>query len=170
MYDDDALYVIWRVEDAWVRAVAQHLHDRVWRDSCVEMFFTPGPEVSAGYFNLEINCGGVMLFASHLAPRDHRRLVFEADCAAVDVYHSLPSRIDVEIAEPTTWTVAYRLPFRILHAYLPVTTPAPGARWRANLYKCADESTHPHWLTWAPIESTKPDFHRPDSFGVLEFD
>ena len=61
-YDDSALYVMFRVEDRYVRAVADHHQGNVCRDSCVEFFFTPGSDVSNGYFNIEMNCGGTMLF------------------------------------------------------------------------------------------------------------
>ncbi|MCB0276848.1 MAG: diguanylate cyclase, partial [Calditrichaeota bacterium] len=27
-----------------------------------------------------------------------------------------------------------------------------------------------HWLTWAPVEHPKPNFHLPEFFGTLVFD
>ena len=68
MYDSNALYVIFRVEDKYVRAVAQH-QGNVCCDSCVEFFFTPSEDIKTGYFNLETNCGGTMLFHHQLVPR-----------------------------------------------------------------------------------------------------
>jgi len=50
-----------------------------------------------------------------------------------------------------------------------VANPAPGVAWRANLNKCADGMSHPHWLTWAPVGVPRPDLHRPEFFGILEF-
>jgi len=38
----------------------------------------------------------------------------------------------------------------------------------ANFYKCADKLQHPHWLNWSPVDFPKPNFHLPQSFGVLE--
>ena len=29
--------------------------------------------------------------------------------------------------------------------------PTLSRGWRGNFYKCADESSHPHWASWAPI-------------------
>ena len=40
--DSANLYVIFRVEDRYVRAVATEHQGSVWEDSCVEFFFTPG--------------------------------------------------------------------------------------------------------------------------------
>ena len=41
---------------------------------------------------------------------------------------------------------------------------------RANFYKCGDKTAHPHYLSWSPIDTPKPDFHRPDFFGELLLD
>ena len=76
-----------------------------------------------------------------------------------------------EISEATQWTVAYRLPVEMLTKYFPVDVlqPDAGVTWRANLYKCADDTSHPHWLTWSPVEFERPDFHRPQTFAFLKF-
>lgn len=50
-----------------------------------------------------------------------------------------------------------------------VDKPAPGTRWRANFYKCADKTSHPHWLTWAPVDYPKPKFHLSGFLGWIEF-
>ena len=68
LYDDENIYVIFRVEDQYVRAVAKEYHGPVWKDSCVELFFTPGEDLSPGYFNLETNCGGTALFHYQKSP------------------------------------------------------------------------------------------------------
>ena len=171
VYDDHALYVMFRVKDRYVRAVAQKHQDAVYLDSCVEFFFTPQPDSAHGYFNLEMNCGGTMLLHYQRAPGQDSKPLADAHLAQIDVKHSLPKIVDPEITEPTEWTVAYRLPVELLGRYFPaeVQQPAPGVTWRANFYKCADDTSHPHWLTWSPVEFDRPDFHRPQSFGRLEF-
>ena len=30
-----------------------------------------------------------------------------------------------------------------------------------------DKTAHPHYLSWSPIGTEKPDFHRPEFFGEL---
>jgi hypothetical protein len=169
-WDKQALGVIFRVEDRYVRAVARKHQDCVCTDSCVECFFAPGPDVSRGYFNIEINCGGVMLFHFQTVPRRDNRPVAPADAEQVTIAHTLPRRVEPEIPDPTVWTVEYRVPFAILGNYLPVSPPAPGTRWRANFFKCADATSHPHWLTWAFVDRPRPDFHVPEAFGELRFD
>ena len=77
--------------------------------------------------------------------------------------------IDPEITDPVKWTLEYRIPFDILKDYYDFTHPARGETWLANLYKCGDKTSHPHWLTWSIIDKPKPDFHVPEYFGILEF-
>ena len=168
-YDVTALYVTFRVEDRYVRAVAREDQDSVCVDSCVEFFFTPGSDVSKGYFNLEMNCGGTMLFHYHPDSGKDAIVITKADCSRIARAHSLPSTVDPEIQDPVTWTVEYAIPIDLLREYADVTAPEPGVTWSGNFYKCGDHTSHPHWLTWAPVDFPRPNFHLPESFGVLEF-
>lgn len=36
-----------------------------------------------------------------------------------------------------------------------------------NFYKCASATSMPHYLSWAPILTESPDFHRPEFFGKI---
>ncbi len=168
-YDDDAIYVIYQVHDRYVVAVTEDYQGSVYKDSCVEFFFTPGEDVSIGYFNLEMNCGGTALFQFQKEPRTNIVKIARTDFDRITVAHSMPKIVQPEIADSLTWTLEYRIPFSIIKKYAPTVIPQPGVKWRANFYKCADESSHPHWLTWAPVEYARPNFHLPEYFGVLEF-
>ena len=168
-YDEMAIYVMFQVADRYVRAVAVAHQDNVWEDSCVEFFFTPNSDVSTGYFNLEINCGGILLFHFQPGLGKSRIVLPKKDCNKIKVAHSLPRIVEPEIKEPVTWTVAYSIPLALLKRYCPVIFPGPGVEWRANFYKCGDKTSHPHWLTWSLVDSPRPNFHLPLSFGILEF-
>ena len=169
-YDDDFLYLIWRVEDNYVLAKrTQHQQD-VWRDSCVEFFFTPGGDPQErGYFNLETNCAGVKLFSPHVPGNKDAQFSAE-DFASVVTANSLKGPIDPELAKPTTWTLEYKIPLSLLEKFTKIERPKPGVTWRANFYKCADDASHPHWLTWSPITHAEPSFHLPAFFGTLIFE
>lgn len=168
-YDAKALYVIFSVEDRYVRASAARHQDSVCRDSCVEFFFTPDTDISVGYFNIEVNCGGTMLFHFHPGPDKREVEIPVDDCARMIRAHSLPRIVDPEIQTPVTWTVEYMIPFSLLGRFCPVQLPHSGTLWRANFYKCADDTSHPHWLSWSPVVFPKPNFHLPRYFGVLTF-
>ncbi|MCG8306972.1 MAG: carbohydrate-binding family 9-like protein [Cytophagales bacterium] len=168
-YDDEAIYVIFRVEDQYVKAVHTDHQDPVYQDSCVEFFFTPESDIDAGYFNLEMNCGGTMLFHHQMKPGTDKVNINSDDIPMMTVAHSLPEVVDPEIEDKTTWMVEYRIPFSMLKKYHDFSAPETGAIWRANFYKCADKTSHPHWLTWAPVDFPRPNFHLPKYFGILEF-
>lgn len=167
-YSDKGLHLLFRVDDQYVRAVATVDQGKVWEDSCVEFFFTPGLEISRGYFNLEMNCGGTLLL--HFQPGGRERVILPLEeCARIERYHTLPRIVEPEMVDPVVWSVGYTIPLGLLQRYCPVAQPASGVRWRGNFYKCADKSSHPHWLTWASVEFPRPRFHLPDFFGVLQF-
>lgn len=169
LYDNKFIYVIFQVDDKYVRAVAEKFHDPVCQDSCVEFFFTPGVDISVGYFNVEVNCGGTLLCCHQIAREVDVAELIEEDCSRVEIYHSEAKIVDPEKQGDTVWTVEYRLPIDILVSYCCVEKPAPGIKWLGNFYKCADETSHPHWLTWSVVDRPEPDFHLPEFFGVLEF-
>jgi len=169
LYDDDNLYVIFRAEDHYVKAIAQKPNSRVSGDSAVEFFFTPGPDIAKGYVILEINCIGTMLFAHADTSWQDHQFVDEADAKKIEIAHSLPEPIETEIEEPTTWTLEFRIPLEMINKYRPIIKPAPGVIWRANFYKLASDTTHPHYFTWSQIVAEKPHFHMPKFFGILEF-
>ena len=166
VYDDKAIYVIFRVEDRYVKAVITKNQGPVFRDSAVEFFFSPDGD--PGYFNLEMNCGGTMLFHHQIEPRKGKLLIDDS-LQQVEVAHSLPKVVDPEIQEPVTWTVEYRIPFSMLQKYADFRVPKSGTVWRANFYKIADKTSHPHWLTWSPVKYPEPNFHMPEYFGELIF-
>lgn len=171
LYDSDNIYVCFRVEDRFVRAIAAEYNGKVWEDGCVEFFLTPSADISSGYFNVETNCIGTILMHSQPVPdRDITPLPVEL-ISQIEIATSLPKGriIDPEQAGAVTWTLEYRLPLAILKRYRLVMQPGQGVKWRANFYKCAETNSHPHWLTWSKVENSTPNFHLPQFFGTLEF-
>ena len=174
-YTDDGLFVFFKVSDRY--AVCRHteFQSPVYKDSCAEFFVQP--KAAKGYFNFEMSCGGALLVtyienATRTATgfRKYTRLPPEMD-ALVQRFHSLPTHIDPEMADAVEWQLEYFIPFSLFERYVGPLGKVAGQTWRANFFKCADASSHPHWATWAPLD---PDFaggfHRPDKFGVLRFE
>ncbi len=168
-YEPEALNVLFQVQDRYVKAVASHYQDPVYQDSCVEFFFCPEPTVNQGYFNLEINCSGTALFEFHPADGKERIQIHESDFRRLTIASSIDGLVEQEIATPVSWNAAFRLPWKMLASYTEVTKPEPGSVWRGNFHKCADRTSHPHWLTWAPVDHPTPRFHLPQFFGFLNF-
>ncbi|MGB3777438.1 MAG: carbohydrate-binding family 9-like protein [Tunicatimonas sp.] len=169
MYNRQYLLVIFRVHDNYVRCQTQQVNGPVWEDSCVEFFFAPDTTYQERYFNLEVNCAGTPLMHYNAGPGGGYLPLDEEDARQIQIATSLPGTRDQEITTPTTWTLEYQIPVSLLKKYAPVTDPASGVQWRANFYKIAHKSSHPHYITWSPIERQEPDFHLPEFFGLLEF-
>jgi len=163
MYDDENIYVIFRVQDRYVRVITKDINGPVWKDSAAEFFFSPDSSLPASYFNLEVNCGGTPLLGYRAKKPDVE------DIKKIEIAHSLPQIIDPEITEPVTWTLEYRIPLAMLEKYSNVTRPKPGVIWKGNFYKIGENSSNPHHLTWSVIKDPKASFHSPPFFGTLKF-
>ena len=155
-----------------MRCVHLDYQSPVYRDSCAELFVEPVP--GRGYFNFELSCGGGLLL-SHIEDPTRVDTGFArfapVDAALgrrVEVVTSLAGRVDPERVEALTWTAALRIPFALFESLVGSPAPREGEVWRANLFKCADDSSHPHWASWAPI-GERLDFHQPARFGELVF-
>ncbi len=173
LYDNDGLYVSFRSHDQYVRCVHTTYQSRVSQDSCVEFFVQP--QSNRGYFNFEVNCGGTMLLFYIEDPTRVDGALFRKyqevspDIARdVRMYHSLPQNIPAEIQEPTEWRVSWFIPFSMMERFVGPIAKPPLGQWRGNFFKCGDETSHPHWASWAPI-GEQLRFHQPDCFGNLEF-
>ncbi len=165
------IFGLFRVDDQFVRCIHSDFQDDVWKDSCVELFIQP--KDSPGYFNFEFNCGGALL-ASYvtdpkrsgerlkeyipLAPQEDRQILRFASQLKV---------VEPEISEPVMWYLEFAIPFNVLEKYTGPLGNLPGQIWRANFYKCGNETSHPHWASWMPL--AERNFHDPASFGELIF-
>jgi hypothetical protein len=173
LYDRECLYALFRVDDRFVRSLHTEYESDTYKDSCVELFLQPHAE--AGYFALEVNAGGAFSLRyiedpTRTANRFARWMAIDRGLAStVRVAHSLPAVVSPEIAEPVSWWVEIGWPFDVFEAHVGPLRPLGAATWRGNCFKCGDETSHPHWASWAPIGEAL-NFHQPAYFGVFEFE
>lgn len=172
LYDHDGIFGIFRVEDRYIRSVWAKYGDPVYKDSCVEFFVQPKP--GSGYFNFEFNCGGALL-CNYIT--DHRRTesgfreyvrLPEDEGRQVKISHTMPQVVEPEISGPAEWLIEFSIPFSVLEKYTGPVGSISGQSWRANFYKCADETSHPHWAAWSPVRERN--FHLPECFGTILFE
>ena len=171
LYDDKALYVMFRVDDEYILSRKTADQQAVYQDSCVEFFVKPAS--GRGYCNFEFNCGGTML-AFHIP--DHRRVpggfvdfhrLSPEQCQMVNRYTTLPRINDPERVGKRVWCLAFSIPFEIFAGEFGQAIPKAGDVWSGNFYKCGGELSHPHWGTWSPIPVLN--FHTPEAFSALRF-
>ena len=111
-----------------------------------------------------MNCIGTLLAAK----RKSRTECSHFDASVLDNvirYSSLKRKEYDESGRMFSWEVSMGIPFSMIG----LDGNALPGKIRANFFKCADKSAHPHFLSWNPIDVPSPDFHRPDFFGKLEF-
>lgn len=171
LYSERGIYGIFEVQDQYVRCVQTEYQSLVCKDSCVEVYFQPFAH--KGYINLEISGNGTLLSYyitdSTRAPGGFKAFtpltVAQGQC--IKIQTSLPKKVEPEICEPITWSLAFFLPFSVIEDYVGALGELSGQIWRGNFFKCADESSHPHWASWQAVPELN--FHLPHTFGELRF-
>ena len=156
---EDGIVVDFRVSGLDLRAKNTKDNGSQWEDSCVE-FFVQNPDGSE-YYNFEINPLGKVLAA--IGPDRNARVKRPAkqmnEILRIAQFEG-PQDYSGGI---WNWRVTVVIPFRLIGVD-PENLPE---KLRANFYKCGDETAHPHFLSWSPIGTPSPDFHRPEFFGEL---
>ena len=87
----------------------------------------------------------------------------------MQIHHTMPGIVEPEVEEDADWVLEYFVPFALLEAFVGPLGPAAGQTWRANFYKCADQCSHPHWASWAPLHG-EVSFHVPQYFAPIRFE
>lgn len=157
------IFLRFDVSENHTMALVQEDNGDVYTDSCVEFFLSVD---DTGYYNFEFSCIG----KAHLGFRKDRT---QAIMANADVLHSikrLPSlgtKNFPETREATSWSLLASIPVTALfcHQYHDLC----GLKARANLYKCGDHLSQPHFLSWQPIDTPSPNFHVPRCFTEIMF-
>lgn len=154
------LMVRFDVSERYTMARVTGDNGEVWTDSCVELFIAPD---ASCYYNFETTCVGRMLLAHHLSRHEGESAPAEV-LAGVRRYPSLPFGETFEEREgDNRWTLTLAIPPQALFCHR--IDDWSGMHVRMNLYKCGDRLSHPHFLSWMPIHTEKPDFHRPEFFA-----
>ena len=160
----DALVVDFRVSGLDLRVQNTEDNGRQWEDSCVEVFLLDPKENT--YYNFEINALGKVL-ACRGEDRHNRVARPAEEMEEIQRFgFSVIPGLTGDLQGLQSWRVGVMIPFKLIGVD-PENLPHS---IRANFYKCGDKTAHPHYLSWSPIDTPKPDFHRPEFFGELLFD
>ncbi len=154
LYNDDYLLVKYYVEEQELRLVNHIDQSRVCEDSCVEFFVSADDN---GYFNFEFNAKGTCLAAFG---KERAFRIFLSDDQMNQILR-FPQETVQNHPNVVTWSIILAIPFSI------IGTP-PNKEYHANFYKCGDKHQVPHFLSWNPINTESPDFHKPECFGRIK--
>lgn len=160
---DKYLYINFFVRGNCLLAVTTSDNGPVWEDSCVEFFMqVPGEQE---YYNFEFNCIGTALAAKRKSREECEHFPLEK-MALIKRYASVGNKPFQEMQGIFAWKLLVAIPFELMGLDGKALPP----KIKANFYKCADKTSLPHFLSWNPVKSQSPDFHRPEFFGELIFD
>lgn len=161
-YSSQYIYIDFITRCNNLRAVNTADQSPVSQDSCVEFFIDPLGD--GHYWNFEFNCIGA-INASHRRERPNPTRLTSEELATVRRYASCGTKPFCEIEGLFTWNLLVAIPLKLIG----VDAEAMPDNARANFYKCASATARPHYLSWHPINTPKPDFHRPEFFGAIKF-
>lgn len=158
-YGDDALYVHLWAREANIRAeyTSTDVQGNPFEDSCMEFFFAPVAN-DARYFNIEMNPNCCIYLGVGTGRYDRVRML-----DGIETLQPVATRT------ADGWDLTYKVPFEFIRTIFPNFQAKTGGVMLGNLYKCGNLTVQKHYLSWNPMSSEKPDFHRPQDFGVLVF-
>ena len=162
----DRLMLRFDVAESYTAALVTEDNGEVWTDSCVEFFIAPDEGL---YYNFETTCIGRMLLSGRKSRTE------DVQPAPAEVLASVKRFTTYPFGEPfaerkgdNRWSLTLAIPPQALFRH--ALTDWSGLEARMNLYKCGDRLSHPHFLSWKPVRTEIPDFHRPEFFEAVTFE
>jgi hypothetical protein len=159
----DSIFIRYSVRGSMLRAIYSVDQEPVNEDSCVEFFCKLSENDK--YMNFEFNCIGTCKASKRLARNKEVTPFSKEELSMIKRSPSLGRRAFNEMEGMFDWELTVKIPMRIMGIdpnYLP-------EKILGNFYKCADGTDSPHFVTWSPVKTELPDFHRPEFFGELYF-
>jgi hypothetical protein len=163
-YDRKEILLKYYITEQWFKAEKTESNQMVYEDSCVEFFVSPS--IDGIYYNLEFNGIGTCLMGSGTG-RGNRSKADPEIISRIRRKTSVGEKSVREIKGEFSWTITMAIPLDVFFHHK--LTELKGKSFRANFYKCGDKLTVPHYVTWNPVKTEKPDYHRPEFFGLLKF-
>ncbi len=163
-YTDNEIVLKYYVNEACFKAEKTEANEKVYEDSCVEFFVSPADD--GIYYNLEFNAIGTCLMGIG-TERAGRQSVNPSLIAEIRRKTTPPDMIRPSMDGLYSWELTLAIPLKVFFRHS--IGRLRSKTLRANFFKCGDKLKMPHYVTWNPVKTPKPDFHRPEFFGNLKF-
>ncbi len=155
--------LVFEVQEEGTMALTAEDNGPVWTDSCCEFFIAFD---GSGYYNFEFNCIGTALAAfrkekpnaTHGSPELMQSIRRESSLGRQPFAEKQVGGWRLAIAIPSTAFFKHRF------------ASLDGVEATANFYKCGDNLSKPHFLSWAPVGTPSPNFHVPQFFAPVRFE
>ncbi|HNX66072.1 MAG TPA: carbohydrate-binding family 9-like protein [Bacteroidales bacterium] len=158
------IYLKYYVKESHTKAEKSKINEMVCEDSCVEFFVSPGDD--GIYYNFEFNPIGTIHLGCGTGRHDRIR-IDSTIAGQVRTLGSMGTTPFAEISGDNSWTLTVAIPLEVFIKHK--IDNMKGMVFHANFYKCGDRLTTPHYVTWNPVKTDRPDYHRPEYFGKIIF-
>lgn len=162
-HSGNKIWLKYYVSEKYIKALETKTNGDVYKDSCVEFFISLDKD---HYYNFEFNCIGT----KHVAygkGRKNRIAINPELLDEIEVVSTLGDQPFEERAGSFNWELSIVIPKSIF--VNSKIESFDGLKAYANFYKCGDDTSEPHYLSWNAINTSQPDFHRPEYFGEVYF-
>lgn len=163
-HNSKELFIRFIVDEETVAARITENNSKVCTDSCVEFFLSLD---DTGYYNFEFSCIGVMMLGFRKS-RPQAEYATENIISSIKRYSSLGSSNFEETSIHKPWELLVVIPASALFKHH--IDSWKGITAIGNFYKCGDKLSKPHYVTFAPVKTEKPDFHRREFFVELSME
>lgn len=145
-----------RCDETELRAEGKIRDDRVWEDSCMEMFICPF-ENRDEYVNFEINCEGVYL-SQYGKSRENRVFIKELTDVEADVSTVITDK---------GWSLELFVPCKLISEVYKQEFMADNCIIKGNFTKCGDLTKYPHYISYSKLAGLDKGFHNPEYFSKI---
>lgn len=160
-HDDRNLFLRFAVQEPQLRRMCQEYNGAVWEDSCVEAFLQVEGEKE--YLNFEFSASTKVLVGKGEG-RPGRRKWDVSEVEQIPVTFTLLENTK----DQSRWNLEVTIDL-VSFGLLQSGQPIEDVKLRGNFYCCGDKHKQKHYLSYAPIETLKPDFHTPMFFTPIRF-
>lgn len=163
---NNEIWIVFYVTENHILGQRTATNSATHKDSCVEFFIDPKQD--GHYYNFEFNAIGT----THLGygPSIGKRKFIDPKLieSMILTQSSLGSEPIDKKDGSYSWQLTVVIPADILIHEKPLELS--GFNANANFFKCGDETSEPHYLSWNPVHTDHPSFHQPDYFRRLAFE
>ncbi len=163
-YCQDNILLKYYVNESNIMAKETKINGDVYKDSCVEFFISP--DQNDTYYNFEFNCIGIP-HVGYGKAGIKKNLINSEILKLITIKSSLGNQPFDEKTGGFQWEMMIIIP-KECFAY-DKNIVLKGLTANANFYKCGDNTSKPHFVTWNPVGTKKPDYHQPRYFGEIFF-
>ncbi|MFR9165690.1 MAG: carbohydrate-binding family 9-like protein [Dysgonomonas sp.] len=163
-HNGDNIFLQYEVNEQEIMALTEEDNGSVWTDSCVEMFISFDDN---SYYNAEFNCTGKALLGYRTIGTKSIRADIEI-MQSIKRFPSLGHRIIKSQKGNFNWILTLVIPYTA--SWMHELKGFSGISAKGNFYKCGNNLTIPHYLSWTEVDTPEPSFHQPQFFGNIRFE